>query len=148
MLIKLDYKTNARIFTAKKKKWNQFSKIYILSIILCFHIFVLCHSFLRYMYIYHHIFYDHFKLFELGLEPSFKNFYWNHLYIIYTIKYFQTNTFLYTRDIRIIFFVEGLKSLNFPAFIDSAIYWITLVFFLKATNNKLSIYKLISKYVL
>lgn len=99
------------------------------------------------VYIYH-IFYDYFKSFELGLEPSFKNFYWNHLYIIYTIKYFQTNTFLYTRDIRIIFFVKGLKSLNFPAFIDSAIYWITLVFFLKATNNKLSIYKLISKYVL
>lgn len=99
------------------------------------------------VYIYH-IFYDYFKLFELGLEPSFKNFYWNHLYIIYTIKYFQTNTFLYTRDIRIIFFVKGLKSLNFPAFIDSAIYWITLVFFLKATNNKLSISKLISKYVL
>lgn len=99
------------------------------------------------VYIYH-IFYDYFKLFELGLVPSFKNFYWNHLYIIYTIKYFQTNTFLYTRDIRIIFFVKGLKSLNFPAFIDSAIYWITLVFFLKATNNKLSICKLISKYVL
>lgn len=99
------------------------------------------------VYIYH-IFYDYFKLFELGLVPSFKNFYWNHLYIIYTIKYFQTNTFLYTRDIRIIFFVKGLKSLNFPAFIDSAIYWITLVFFLKATNNKLSICNLISKYVL
>lgn len=100
------------------------------------------------VYNIYHIFYDYFKSFELGLEPSFKNFYWNHLYIIYTIKYFQTNTFLYTRDIRIIFFVKGLKSLNFPAFIDSAIYWITLVFFLKATNNKLSIYKLISKYVL
>lgn len=50
------------------------------------------------VYIYH-IFYDYFKLFELGLEPSFKNFYWNHLYIIYTIKYFQTNTFLYTQYI-------------------------------------------------
>lgn len=82
------------------------------------------------VYIYH-IFYDYFKLFELGLVPSFKNFYWNHLYIIYTIKYFQTNTFLYTRDIRIIFFVKGLKSLNFPAFIDSAIYWITFSLFLK-----------------
>lgn len=116
---------------------------------MCFHIFVLCHFFLGTCIVYiYHIFYDYFKLFELGLEPSFKNFYWNHLYIIYTIKYFQTNTFLYTRDIRIIFFVKGLKSLNFPAFIDSAIYWITLVFFLKATNNKLSIYKLISKYVL
>lgn len=99
------------------------------------------------VYIYH-IFYDYFKSFELGLEPSFKNFYWNQLYIIYTIKYFQTNTFLYTQYIRIIFFVEGLKSLNFPAFIANAIYWITLVFFLKATDNKLSIYKLISKYVL
>lgn len=106
------------------------------------------HVFNVHVYIYH-IFYDYFKLFELGLEPSFKNFYQlNQLYIIYTIKYFQTNTFLYTQYIRIIFFVEGLKSLNFPAFIASAIYWITLVFFLKATDNKLSIYKLISKYVL
>lgn len=102
MIIKLDYKTNARIFTAKKKKWNQFWKIYILSIILCFHIFVLCHFFFWgtcIVYNIYHIFYDYFKLFELGLEPSFKNFYWNHLYIIYTIKYFQTNTFLYTQYI-------------------------------------------------
>lgn len=142
------------IYTAKKKKMKPiledlYIKYYIVFSYFCsLPFFFLCiYMCLMYMYIYH-IFYDYFKLFELGLEPSFKNFYWNNLYIIYTIKYFQTNTFLYTRDIRIIFFVKGLKSLNFPAFLDSAIYWITLVFFLKATNNKLSIYKLISKYVL
>lgn len=56
--------------------------------------------------------------------------------------------FLYIWDIRIIFFVKGLKLFNFFVFIDSVIYWIILVFFLKVINNKLSIYKLISKYVL
>lgn len=147
MIIKLDYKTNARIFTAKKKMKSILEDLYIKYYIVFSYFCSLPFFFEVHVYIYH-IFYDYFKLFELGLVPSFKNFYWNHLYIIYTIKYFQTNTFLYTRDIRIIFFVKGLKSLNFPAFIDSAIYWITLVFFLKATNNKLSICKLISKYVL
>lgn len=56
--------------------------------------------------------------------------------------------FLYIWDIRIIFFVKGLKLFNFFVFLDSVIYWIILVFFLKVINNKLSIYKLISKYVL
>lgn len=135
-------------FSLPRKKMKPFLEdLYIKYYIVFSYFCSLPFFFEVHVYIYH-IFYDYFKLFELGLVPSFKNFYWNHLYIIYTIKYFQTNTFLYTRDIKIIFFVKGLKSLNFPAFIDSAIYWITLVFFLKATNNKLSICKSISKYVL
>lgn len=137
-------------FSLPRKKMKPFLEDLYIKYYIVFSYFCSLPFFLGTCIVYniYHIFYDYFKLFELGLEPSFKNFYWNHFYIIYTIKYFQTNTFLYTRDIRIIFFVKGLKSLNFPAFIDSAIYWITLVFFLKATNNKLSIYKLISKYVL
>lgn len=81
------------IYTAKKKKMKPILEdLYIKYYIVFSYFCSLPFFFEVHVYIYH-IFYDYFKLFELGLEPSFKNFYWNHLYIIYTIKYFQTNTF-------------------------------------------------------